>query len=81
MLSQRAWTDRLIPIPNGVVIFLEFKRVGEKPTPLQEELHEYLRSMGHIVKVFDDADEAFAFVKSRLEEPTVKWNVFKEAKK
>jgi Holliday junction resolvase len=36
--SQRGVPDRIIVAPNGKVLFLEVKALGEKPTKLQ--LHE-----------------------------------------
>jgi len=66
MLSQRSWPDRLIPIPNGGSIYIEFKREGEKPTPLQEDCHEYLRGLGQDVQVFDNAEAAYQYVRAKL---------------
>ena len=68
MISQRSWPDRIVFLPNGHVLLIEFKRKGEKPTPLQAECHDYLRSLGHDIKVFDDAREAVDYVSARLRE-------------
>ena len=67
MLSQRSWPDRILFLPKGRVLLIEFKRPGELPTELQEECHEYLRDMGHDVQVFSNAEEAFNYVKGRVE--------------
>ena len=34
--GQRAVPDRIFMTPRGVVFFIEFKTLGEKPTPLQD---------------------------------------------
>lgn len=61
-MSQRSWPDRLIPLPGGKTLYIEFKRPGEKATELQEDCHEYLRGLGHDVQVFDNADKAFSYL-------------------
>lgn len=45
--------DRLCLFPDGVTIFVETKRPGEKPRPGQEREHKRLRSRGHRVEVVD----------------------------
>ena len=67
MISQRSWPDRLIPLPQAQLIFIEFKRGGKFiPTPLQEDCHEYLRGMGHTVLVTSSEHEAFELVDREL---------------
>lgn len=61
-LGRRAWPDRMILMPAGRVIFIEFKRVGEEVTPLQKDVHEYLGKRGYDVQVFDNEEEAFQYV-------------------
>jgi hypothetical protein len=58
----------MIPITAGRVVFIEFKREGGHTTPLQEDCHRYLRSLGHEVLLTSDEHEAFNLVKTRLEE-------------
>src|SRR5579859_4777095 len=60
------WTDRLVLIPGGTVIWIELKRPGGAPTKLQEKKIAWLRSIGHDAHCFDDADEALALVDRRL---------------
>ena len=45
--------DRLILLPRGKIAFVEVKRHGEKPRPLQEARHGLLRRLGFAVYVLD----------------------------
>ena len=47
------WPDRML-LYRGHVLFIEFKAPGEKPTKLQEWMHEKLRAQGFRVEVVDD---------------------------
>ena len=38
--------DRLVLLPGGRVVFVELKRPGEKPRPLQVATHSKLRRLG-----------------------------------
>lgn len=42
---------------NGKIFFVEFKRLGEKPTPLQLEEHKEMLSYGLTVYVIDNYDD------------------------
>lgn len=46
--------DRLVLLPMGRIAFVEVKRHGEKPRPLQESRHGMLRRIGFKVFVLDD---------------------------
>ena len=46
--------DRLVLLPMGRIAFVEVKRHGEKPRPLQEARHGMLRRLGFAVYVLDD---------------------------
>ena len=46
--------DRLVLLPHGKFAFIEVKRHGEKPRPLQEARHGMLRRLGFKVYVLDD---------------------------
>lgn len=50
--GHRGWPDRLF-MYDGKVMFIEFKREGRKPTPLQTEIHTRLRKAGFDVFVVD----------------------------
>lgn len=47
--------DRLVLLPDGIIAFVEVKRHGEKPRPLQETRHGLLRRLGFKVYILDDA--------------------------
>lgn len=49
--------DRLILIPGGRVVFVEFKAPGKKPTLLQEAWHRKLRATGFDVHVIDNVTD------------------------
>ena len=49
--------DRLVLLPNGRIAFVEVKRHGEKPRPLQEARHGVLRRLGFKVYVLDDGEQ------------------------
>jgi hypothetical protein len=49
--------DRLLLFPNGCVAFVEVKRRGKKPTPLQAARHGLLRGLGFKVFVLDDSEQ------------------------
>ena len=49
--------DRLVLLPHGKFAFIEVKRHGEKPRPLQEARHGLLRRLGFKVYVFDDGEK------------------------
>jgi hypothetical protein len=46
--------DRLVLLPGRKLAFVEVKRVGCKPRPLQVKRHEMIRSLGFVVYVLDD---------------------------
>lgn len=49
--------DRLVLLPGGKCGFVEVKRRGEKPRPLQEARHGMLRRLGFTVYVLDDVGQ------------------------
>lgn len=46
----------------GVVLFVEFKKTGEKPTELQEEEHKVMRAAHLCVYVIDDVERFKALI-------------------
>ena len=49
--------DRLVLMPKGKIAFVEVKRHGEKPRPLQKSRHGLLRRLGFQVYVLDDGEQ------------------------
>ena len=45
--------DRVVLLPHGKLGFVEVKRPGEKPRPLQTARHRLLRKLGFLVFVLD----------------------------
>lgn len=45
--------DRLLLLPGGKLAFVEVKRAGEKPRPIQISRHKLLRKLGFKVYVLD----------------------------
>lgn len=55
--------DRIIILPGGVTCFVELKRPGGKPRPVQRFILLYLYHRGHRVAVVDNKDTAKALVR------------------
>lgn len=51
--SRRGVPDRVVVLPGGKIAFVEVKRPGEKPTPLQRKEIKFLRDLGQQVFVLD----------------------------
>lgn len=56
--GARGWPDRLVIWGHfdgpANYIWIEWKRPGEKPRPMQLHIHKILRAMGADVRVYDD---------------------------
>lgn len=50
--------DRMVIGPDRTMFFIEFKRPGEKPRPLQVFYHNYLTECGHVIEVCESLEEA-----------------------
>ncbi len=48
--------DRIVLLKGGRMAFVEVKRPGEKPRPLQESRHRRLRQLGFKVYVLDSEE-------------------------
>ena len=59
--GRRSVPDRLITMPGGVIIFVEVKNVGKKPTPAQQRDHDRRRALGCDVRVINTMEDARAF--------------------
>ena len=55
--GQRGTPDRLFML-NGRVLFLEFKRPGAKPSPLQRYMITQLQANGFDAVVVDEVEQA-----------------------
>lgn len=60
--GKRSHPDRMFLGPGGGVLFIEFKRLGEQPTPHQALLHAAWRKLGTVVHVVDNVAEGKALV-------------------
>jgi hypothetical protein len=56
--------DRLCLWPGGKVVFVEVKRPGEGPRPLQVRRMEQLRGLGFEVEVVDSLEKAAVLAQS-----------------
>jgi len=65
-IGNKSMPDRIFWIPGGRPVLIEFKRPGGKLTPLQTLAIEALEKAGYLVTVFDNADDAIAYLGWRL---------------
>ena len=49
--------DRVVLLPHGKLGFVEVKRPGEQPRPLQTARHRILRKLGFLVFVLDGEEQ------------------------
>jgi hypothetical protein len=61
--TARAGVPDRIVVLGGRVAFVELKRPGEKPRPLQLDVHRRLRAAGADVRVIDTVECARDFVR------------------
>lgn len=54
--TQTGYPDRIVMMPDGTLIWVELKRPGGKPRPLQLYRHDQLRSLGQEVWVIDSRE-------------------------
>lgn len=68
LLSQfiKGLPDRVLLLPGGVVVFVEFKSAGKKPTKIQSYIHAKIQSLGFLVYVVDSV-ESYEEVKGLIE--------------
>ena len=55
--------DRIVLLPMARIGFVEVKRPGAKPRPLQERRHNQLRDLGFPVLVLDDPEKIPEIIK------------------
>ena len=51
------WPDRIVILSDGKVGFVEVKKPGEKPRPIQAHRHKQLKKLGMEVYVLDDPEK------------------------
>lgn len=68
LLSQfiKGLPDRMLLLPGGVVVFVEFKSAGKRPTKIQSYIHAKIRALGFLVYVVDSV-ESYEEVKGLIE--------------
>jgi hypothetical protein len=59
--------DDLFLLPGGVSIWIEFKRPGKEPTPLQMEKIQQLKYRGHVAMWTDNATDGITALGMALE--------------
>lgn len=65
-LGHKGWPDHLFLLPNGIAAFIEFKRPGEEPTPLQYKYLRKLTDRRQHVAWTDDSDVAIGWLSELL---------------
>lgn len=60
--------DRIVLFAGGRMAFVEVKRPGEKPRPLQLRRHQQLRALGFAVYVLDDEKKIPEIIRAVLED-------------
>jgi hypothetical protein len=65
LIGNTGWPDRLF-LHEGRVVFIEFKRPGEKLRRNQPQRVAELRQRGFTVGVYDDISSAIAFLEATL---------------
>jgi hypothetical protein len=59
--GRRSVPDRLVTLPGAVVIFVELKAPGKRPTQLQLRDHQRRRALGCDVRVIDSLEQVRVF--------------------
>lgn len=57
------WPDYMF-LWNGQILFIEFKKPGEKPTALQVHVQNELRDLGFQVEVVDDLGRGYQLMRN-----------------
>lgn len=58
LLSQfiKGLPDRMFLLKSGIVVFVEFKSTGKKPTKIQSYIHAKIQALGFPVLVVDSVE-------------------------
>ena len=65
--GRRGNPDRLFYWRERNLLFIEFKRPGEEPEPLQLHVHHILRDCGFQVEVCDNVEDALQHIRLAVE--------------
>lgn len=60
----RGLPDRLVLLPSGRAVFVELKRPGGRARRLQLHMRSKIQSLGFDAAVFDNAEDAIAWLNS-----------------
>jgi len=58
--------DRIVMLPGGGLIFVELKRDGEKPSPVQKAQIRRMQKLGQDVRVVTGMDELEEFLRDEV---------------
>lgn len=72
MVLNSGWPDRIYFGPNGGIIFVEWKRGGNQPSPRQQYIHKLLRAFGFTVQTHRDKMVAVRAILKALGIPPLK---------
>ena len=61
-MNRAAVPDRIFIAPGNRIFFVEFKRLGQRPTVAQEREHARLRTLGCNVYVIDNINDGIELV-------------------
>lgn len=68
ILRKRGFPDRTVLCPGGCIFFVEFKRKGKKPNPLQKKVRAMLEELGFNYYVCDEPGQAEMILEELLYE-------------
>lgn len=61
-LFFRGFPDRIVLLPGALIVFVEMKDKGKKPTGMQMKIHDKLRALGFRVEVLDSKESVDCFI-------------------
>jgi hypothetical protein len=56
--------DRMLLLPNGLIVFVELKTKGKKPTRIQTLTHDRFRDLGFRVEVIDNYNSLLKLIEN-----------------
>lgn len=61
-LFFRGFPDRIVLAPVAIIVFVETKARGKKPSLIQRKVHARLRRLGFRVEVLDNHEDVDGFI-------------------